>query len=74
MRHDLIDQVALALFASDGMKRASPGVSLEQSWALEPHLHVHYRERAIVFIKVMGQQMVGLADAEIAGLDEKRGR
>ena len=73
MRHNLIDQVALALFASDGMKRASPGISLEQSWELEPHLHVHYRERAIVFIKVMGQQMLGLADNAIRTLDEKEG-
>ena len=73
MTPTLIDQVALALFASDGMKLASPVVSLEQSWGMTPERHIEYRERAIVFIKVMGQQMVELADAEIAKLDEARG-
>lgn len=74
MNRGLIDQVALALFASDGMKIASAAVSLEQSWDRTPERHTEYRERAIVFVKVMGQQMVGLADAEIANLDEARGR
>jgi hypothetical protein len=74
MTRSLIDVVALALLASDGMKYASSGTSLEQSWERMPERHVEYRERAIVFVKVMGQQMVSLADAEIAGLDEARGR
>jgi len=43
MGPDLIDQVALALFASDGMMPAEPWVSLRRSWELEPHLHVRYR-------------------------------
>ena len=74
MTPSLIDQVAVALYASDGMKHASRAISLEQSWAMTPENHVHYRERALVFIKVMGQQMVNLANAEIARLDEARGR
>ena len=74
MGPSLIDEVALALFASDGMKRAEPGISLRQSWELEPQLHVRYRERAIVFVKVMGQLMTGIAAAEIAALDETRKR
>lgn len=73
MTSSVIDQVALALFASDGMKRASADISLEQSWKMTPELHTHYRERALVFLKVMGEQMSGLADAEISTLDEKRG-
>lgn len=73
MKPSLIDQVALALYASDGMKHASRGISLEQSWEMMPEKHVHYRERALVFIKVMGQQMVSMADSEIARLDEERG-
>ncbi|MEP7241275.1 MAG: hypothetical protein ABI697_10360 [Devosia sp.] len=39
-----------------------------------PERHVEYRESALVFIKVMGQQMGKLADFEIAGLDAKKGR
>ena len=74
MNPSLIEQVALALFASDGMKHASRAISLEQSWEMTPEKHFHYRERALVFIKVMGQQMVNLANAEIAKLDEARAR
>jgi hypothetical protein len=40
---------------------------------MTPELHTHYRERALVFLKVMGEQMSGLAHAEISTLDEKRG-
>lgn len=71
---NLIEQVASALFASDGMKHASAAISLEQSWERTLERHTEYRERAIVFVKVMGQQMVPLADAEIAKRDEARGR
>ncbi len=71
MTSDIVDQVALALFASDGMKIASPGTTLRQSWDRTPEKHVVYRERALVFLKVMGQQMSGLADAEIAKLEER---
>lgn len=71
MASDIIDQVALALFASDGMKIASPGTTIQQSWDRTPESHVVYRERALVFLKVMGQQMSGLADAEIAKLAEQ---
>jgi hypothetical protein len=74
MKPNLIEQIALALFASDGMKYASADISLEQSWEMTPERHTEYRERALVFIKVMGQQMVDLAGAEIARLDEARGR
>ncbi|MDB5615304.1 MAG: hypothetical protein JWQ22_2957, partial [Devosia sp.] len=74
MAGSLIDQVALALFASDGMKHASAGVSLRRSWEMTPDKHTAYRERALVFLKVMGEQMAGLADSEISKLDEKRGR
>ncbi|CAN7600836.1 hypothetical protein [Neorhizobium sp. LjRoot104] len=73
MTSDLIDQVALALFASDGMKIASPGTTIQQSWDRAPEKHVAYRERALVFLKVTGEQTLGLADAEIAKL-EQRGR
>lgn len=52
--------MALALFASDGMKIAQRGISLEESWDLTPERHAECRERAIVFIKVIGQQMVKL--------------
>lgn len=69
MTSDIIDQVALALFASDGMKIASPGTTIQQSWAKVPEKHVLYRERALVFLKVMGEQMSGLADTEIAKLE-----
>ena len=62
----LIDQVALALFASDGMKVASRDVSLEQSWDMTAERHTEYRERALVFLKVMGEQLSGLADDEIS--------
>lgn len=68
MASDITDQVALALFASDGMKIASPGTTLQQSWDRAPEKHVLYRERALVFLKVMGEQMSGLADSEIAKL------
>ena len=68
-----IDQVALALFASDGMKYAGK-ISLEQSWEMNPEKHTAYRERALVFLKVMGQQMSKLADDEISKLDDSRGR
>ncbi len=54
------------------MKHASASISLERSWEMAPERHVEYRERALVFIKVMGQQMVDLADSEIAKLDEAR--
>jgi hypothetical protein len=74
MNPRLIDQVVLALLDSDGMKIASREVSLERSWEMTPEQHVQYRQRALVFIKVMGQQLVKLADAEIASLDEERGR
>jgi hypothetical protein len=70
----MIDLVALALFASDGMKFASAGITLEQSWEMSRDRHTEYRERALVFIKVMGMQMTKLAHAEIAALDAKRGR
>ncbi|MAU20897.1 hypothetical protein K7H91_14455 [Martelella mediterranea] len=66
MTSNIIDQVALALFASDGMKIATPGTTLQQSWDRMPEKHALYRERALVFLKVMGEQMSGLADAEIA--------
>ena len=69
MTSDIIDQVALALFASDGMKIAAPGATLQQSWDSTPERHVVYRERALVFLKVMGEQMSGLADSEIAKLE-----
>ncbi|MAZ85953.1 MAG: hypothetical protein CML31_17870 [Rhizobiales bacterium] len=68
MSPNLIDHVALALFASDGMKIATRGVSLQQSWEMAPEKHVHYRERALVFLKVLGEQMAGLADSEISKL------
>lgn len=71
MTSSIIDQVALALFASDGMKIAAPGTTIAQSWDRAPEKHVVYRERALVFLKVMGQQMSGLADAEIAKLDSR---
>ena len=64
----MIDQVALALFASDGMKIASADISLQQSWDRTPEKHVLYRERALVFLKVLGEQMSGLADTEISKL------
>ena len=70
MTSSIIDQVALALFASDGMKIASPGTTVQQSWDMTPEKHVVYRERALVFLKVMGEQMSSLADAEIAKLEE----
>lgn len=72
MARSLIGQVALALFASDGMKIASADISLEQSWESVPERHSEYRERAIVFIKVMGLQLVGLANLEISKLDEPK--
>ncbi|XSG82045.1 MAG: hypothetical protein ACPW61_13385 [Methyloligella sp. ZOD6] len=71
MTSNIIDQVALALFASDGMKFASAAIDLKQSWDLSPEQHVVYRERALVFLKVMGEQMSGLADTEIAQLAER---
>ena len=74
MTASVIDVVALALFASDGMKLASGDVSLEQSWERSPEEHTEYRERAIVFVKVMGQQLIKIADTEIASLDAKRER
>ena len=55
MTASIIDQVALALFASDGMKISTPGVNLQQSWDMSPEKHLIYRERALVFIKVMGE-------------------
>lgn len=71
MTSDIIDQVALALFASDGMKIAAPGTTLQESWDRTPEKHVAYREKALVFLKVMGGQMAALADAEIAKLEER---
>ncbi|PHR25391.1 MAG: hypothetical protein COA37_00655 [Hoeflea sp.] len=71
MTTDIIDQVALALFASDGMKIASPGTTLQQSWDRTPEKHVIYRERALVFLSAMGRQMLDLAGTEIAKLDER---
>ncbi|MBB4019487.1 hypothetical protein GGR16_004538 [Chelatococcus caeni] len=71
MTSSIIDQVALALFASDGMKIASPGTTIQQSWDRTPEKHVVYRERALIFLKVMGEQMSGLADAEVAKLEER---
>lgn len=68
MSPNLIDHVALALFASDGMKISTPGVSLQQSWDMTPEKHERYRERALVFLKAMGEQMAGLADSEISKL------
>ncbi|MBD0414298.1 hypothetical protein [Oryzicola mucosus] len=72
MTSNIIDQVALALFASDGMKIACPGTTIQQSWDSTPEKQVAYRERAPVFLKVMGQQISGLADAEIAKLDDHK--
>ena len=69
MASGIIDQVAIALFASDGMKIASPGTTIQQSWDKAPEKHVVYRERALVFLKVMGEQLSGLADSEIAKLE-----
>jgi hypothetical protein len=74
MSQSLIELVSLALFASDGMKQASRDISLEQSWDMSPHLHTQYRERALVFIKVMGAQMIRFADAEIGDLDANHGQ
>ncbi len=74
MTRSLIDQVALALFASDGMKLAAGSISLEQSWEMTAERHTEYRERALVFLKVMGEQMSGLADQEMSKLDGRRGR
>ena len=73
MARSMIELVALALFASDGMKYASGDLSLEQSWAMNSQMHDQYHERALVFIKVMGMQMAKTADTEIAGLDLKKG-
>lgn len=72
MTANIIDQIALALFASDGLKIATPGTTLQQSWDRTPERHVLYRERALVFLKVMSEQMSSIADAEIAELDEKK--
>ncbi|WP_127753269.1 hypothetical protein [Devosia sp. 1566] len=72
MATKMIDKVALALFASDGLKLASGEITLQQSWDMSPQLHVTYRERAIVFLKVMGEQMLELAEAEISALDKQR--
>lgn len=72
MDRSLIDVVALALFASDGRKYATPEIGLEESWEMQPEAHTEYRERALVFIKVFGTQLTKLADAKIAGLDAKR--
>lgn len=74
MTSDIINQVALALFASDGMKIASPGTTIQQSWDSAPEKHIVYRERALIFLKVMGEQMSGLADAEIAELGNRARR
>ncbi|ALA17814.1 MULTISPECIES: hypothetical protein [unclassified Chelatococcus] len=71
MTPSIIDQVALALFASDGMMIAAPGTTIQQSWDRTPEKHVVYRERALIFLKVMAEQMSGLADAEIAKLEER---
>jgi len=71
MTSNIIDQTALALFASDGMKVATPGVDLKSSWDLAPEKHTAYRERALVFLKVFGEQMSGLADKEISNLDKQ---
>jgi len=68
MTSTIIDQVALALFASDGMKIATPGTTIQESWERTPGKHTQYRERALVFLKVFGEQMSGLAVAEIAKL------
>ena len=70
MTSNIIDQVAIALFASDGMKIASHGTTIQQSWDSTPEKHVVYRERALVFLKVLGEQMSGLADAEITKLGD----
>jgi len=72
MDQSLIDLVALALFASDGRKYASREISLRQSWNMQPEVHTHYRERALVFIKVFGTHMTELADVEIGELHAKR--
>ncbi|MCB1470758.1 MAG: hypothetical protein KDK08_27205 [Rhizobiaceae bacterium] len=74
MTSNIIDQVALALFASDGMKIASPGTTIQQSWDSTPEKHIVYRERALIFLKVMGEQMSGLANAEIAELGYRERR
>lgn len=74
MTSNIIDQIALALFASDGMKVAARGVDLKTSWDMAPEKHTAYRERAIVFLKVFGEQMSGLADNEISSLDEQKRR
>ncbi|GEM_PF-1186131 len=71
MTSNIIDQIALALFASDGMKVAAPGVDLKTSWDMAPDKHAAYRERAIVFLKVFGEQMSGLADTEISNLEQQ---
>jgi len=71
MTSSIIDQVALALFASDGMKIATPGTTIQESWDRTPEKHVIYRERALVFLKVMGEQMSGLANAEIAKFEAR---
>ncbi|WP_248306973.1 hypothetical protein [Devosia sp. 1635] len=60
-------------FRQYGMKLASAEISLQQSWDMSPELHVSYRERALVFLKVMGEQMLELAEAEISALDYQRG-
>jgi hypothetical protein len=73
MSASLVDVVALALFASDGMKFASREISLEESWERTPERHTEYRERAIVLIKVLGQQLNKMADAEIASIEFKMG-
>jgi len=72
MTSNILDQVALALFASDGMKFASADIDLQKSWDMTPEKHVVYRERALVFLKVMGEQMSGLADTEISKLDDRK--
>lgn len=39
MSSTIIDQVGLALFASDGMKIATPGTTIQESWERTPEKH-----------------------------------
>ena len=65
MSESMVERVAKALFAGDGLKHAASNVSLDESWEMSPQYHEAYRRKARAAIEAMrepNEQMLGAGE------------
>jgi len=64
--NEMIERVARALYAADGLKHAAVNVSLEESWEMSPRYHEQYRLKAKVAIKAMREPTEAMLNAGLS--------